>query len=318
MGTDLSEKIAVVTVNWNGWKNTLECLNSLRSSQNVDWHLFIVDNNSSDDSLLRLGNLGDDVSIIASTVNGGWTGGNNLGLEQAIAKGFKKFFLLNNDAQVLPETLVNMLRFQNVFGEDIPIIGPVQMNTDRSSYNFLGATVEDETGIPKGVSVTQVVEGGLEESWKTSFIKGAAIFLDIDHIERVGLFDERFFLNYDEADWCFRARKKGIPLKMMRDAKVIHAESGSIGGMDSPLSTYFLIRNELLFAEMHCTPGQRRARAKQLWYYGKWLAGGGPVWLLSMLFARSPTAIAFRTAVRDYGLRRFGDCPRTIRKIGAR
>ncbi|WP_309646290.1 glycosyltransferase, partial [Phenylobacterium sp.] len=72
--------VAVVTVNWNGWRDTLACLAALRGSRGAAWRLIIVDNASTDDSRSHLSDLGDDVTTLWAPTNGGWTGGNNIGV----------------------------------------------------------------------------------------------------------------------------------------------------------------------------------------------------------------------------------------------
>src|SRR5688572_9260083 len=89
----MSPQVAVVTVNWNGWRNTLDCLAALRRTRDVSWRLIIVDNASTDGSAEKLSGLGEDVVLIRSDRNRGWTGGNNLGVEYALREGFGHIFL---------------------------------------------------------------------------------------------------------------------------------------------------------------------------------------------------------------------------------
>jgi GT2 family glycosyltransferase len=104
-------QIAVITVNWNGWRNSLACLKALRTSVGPDWHLFLIDNASQDDSLTYLSDLGADVTLIRSPTNGGWTGGNNIGVQRALEVGHEFLFLLNNDALVMPDTLSFLMKY---------------------------------------------------------------------------------------------------------------------------------------------------------------------------------------------------------------
>ena len=73
--TPSSDTVAVVVINWNGWRHSLSCIESLRRSQDTDWRLYLVDNASTDESLSHLTDLGDNVVVIRSPKNGGWTGG---------------------------------------------------------------------------------------------------------------------------------------------------------------------------------------------------------------------------------------------------
>ncbi len=307
----------MVVVNWNGWRHTLACLDSLRASVDAGWRLFLVDNASSDESTERLGDLGDDVVLVRSPVNGGWTGGNNLGVRHALEAGHELIFILNNDAIVLPETIGLLRRAQQNDPATLPLLGPAHLKPSGDAYDFIGAEIDPYSGMPRLVPGAAVAPGDLPASWETTYIKGAGLFAHRRHFETIGWFDDAFYLTYDETDWCFRARALGFKSLMLRDAVIRHAGSASIGGAASPLNLYFLVRNGLLFAERHCTPRQRLRLAR---VYSGWARSFVPgardgVWAWSFLTSRARHARVFRAAVRDYVLRRFGDCPAWIRSL---
>jgi GT2 family glycosyltransferase len=308
-------RIAVVTVNWNGWQNSLACLEALRAGTGPDWHFFLVDNASQDDSLAHLSDLGKDVTLIKSPINGGWTGGNNIGVKRALDNGHQFIFLLNNDAFVEPDTLSVLMTHFSKDAERMPVLGPVHKDPGRQQYNFLGAAADAATGLwmrPTEGSQTS----DLNESFETSWIKGAGIFIHRRHFEKLGLFDDRFFLNFDEIDWCYRARKAGYPLLMVRDAIINHVGYVSMGETTSPMQTYFMKRNGLLFAEKHLSNAQRVALLRKYWWDARDIPRNVPrrLWLLHFLVARSSPTRAFRRGMLDYLFRRFGDCPAVVRQ----
>ncbi|WP_174284535.1 glycosyltransferase family 2 protein [Sphingomonas bacterium] len=308
--------VAVIIVNWNGWQLSLDCLASLRRSEGIDWHLYLVDNASTDASADHLRALGDDVTVLFSDVNGGWTGGNNLAIRRALDDGFDNIFILNNDAQVLPETMNELLRTSLAHGGD-PILGPLHLSGDGGTPEFVGATVNSGTGLADITNIDNVRLDDLPPLYATAFIKGAGIFANRRHFKTLGLFDDAYFLNYDDTDWAFRARKAGYPLIMVRSAHIIHDGSGSIGGGYSPLNVYFLARNQLLFAERHCRLAQRPRQIIEFIRQGNRLtpARSQITRLFALLFGRSRLALAWRAGVRDYLLRRFGDCPPSVRRL---
>lgn len=313
------QAVAVVVINWNGWPLTLECLASLRTSVGADWHLFLVDNASSDDSRHRLAGLGDDVTLILADTNGGWTGGNNLGLGRALTAGYGHVFILNNDARVLPDTIARLLDH----ARDMPdaVIGPVHRDADGNALDFVGASVEPRTGLPRFLATDPLAYAQLPDVYPTAYIRGAGIFATAAHFDRVGLFDDRYYLNYDETDWCYRAAAAGFPLVMVKDALIDHVGSAAIGGATSPLNVYFLTRNALLFARLHSTPAQRfRHGVDQLRWASRMMTGAtSRKRIVALLFGGAPAAIAWRMGVRDFIRGRFGDCPPAIRRLsGAR
>ncbi|WP_375396527.1 glycosyltransferase family 2 protein [uncultured Sphingomonas sp.] len=311
-----SDAIAVIVVNWNAWRMSLDCLASLRASQGVPWHLFLVDNASSDDSHDHLVDLGDDVTVILADSNGGWTGGNNLGIRTALAAGYDRFFILNNDAQVKPDTMA--LLVQHADAQPVrPIIGPIHRDADGGRLNFIGTTPDPKVGLPHFINPWYVDLEDFPAAYDTCFIKGAAILAFREHFDRCGLFDDRYYLNCDEMDWCYRVREHGYGVRLLKAAEILHGGSASIGGAQSPLGVYFLTRNGFLFAELHCT---RKQRMRHLIATVRWVVqlSGKPSpvrRLIATAIGSEKHAVAARRAAMDYLLRRFGDCPPVIRTL---
>lgn len=310
----LDDAVAVLTVNWNRPALTLACLQSLRQTRGARWHLFIVDNASTDNSIEQLTDLGNDVTLVRSPTNGGWAGGNNLAVRSALNAGYSHLFLLNNDAEVAPDTLAELLRVSNEAAVR-PVIGAVQLEGDYEAGSFSGT--RKEAGSVFDWFMDADAFAAEPELFDTGFIKGAALFAHRVHFDRIGTFDDRFYLNFKEQDWCERAKAAGFPVLMSKRAIVRHAGSGTMGGYDSPMSCYFLIRNGLLYAEMHGGPKLwlkaviSRLEWANLQYHTKnWAKGLGKA-----AIDRSSWAVAFRLGLRDYALRRFGDCPPVIRDL---
>lgn len=314
--TSPSDSVAVIVVNWNGWRHSLACLESLRRSLDPRWRLYLVDNASADDSLLHLSNLGDDVVLLRSPTNGGWTGGNNLGVRNALRDGYNFIFILNNDATVLPETIGVLRQTQQEYMPRMPILGPVHYKELADDYDFIGADIDPYSGMPRNLDPTSIAKEP-PPLWETSYIRGAGLFVHRHHFETIGFFDDAYYLNYDETDWCFRARTLGMKSIMVRDAIIRHVGSASIGGNASPLNLYFLVRNGLLFSERHC-PISKRLRLGRI--YAQWAKSFVPEaprnrWTWSFLVSRSRHARAFKAGLRDYVLRHYGNCPDWIREL---
>lgn len=309
-----SPPVAVVTVNWNGAELTLRCLEALRRSEGATWHLYVVDNASTDGSADRLAAAfatSSDVTLLRSPVNGGWTGGNNLGMRQAIENGHDFVFILNNDAFVRPSTIQRLLDHWTSRASEMPVLGPVHQGAESSQYDFRVAHFEAKTGIPVWTYPAQQGSSVREPIYETAYVSGAGLFIHRRHLEQVGLLDDRFFLNFDDTDWCSRAREAGFPLLMVRDAVIDHVGSASIGGIVSPLQTYFLTRNRLLYAEKHRPLLDRvRLLRRQIWRARELVQGSAFKLLLPQT---DPVIAAFRRGLLDYVRRRFGDCPDMIR-----
>ncbi len=127
------------------------------------------------------------------------------------------------------------------------------------------------------------------------------------------MFDERFFLNYEETDLCNRARKLGISCFIIPSSLVRHHAHATLGPYRAPMQLYFLTRNALLFTEKHGSARERWETLKSrltAFYWNvrrSWEAG----FILDL-----PTRGMLR-GLWDYGWRRFGDCPPAIRRLDA-
>src|SRR5690242_9955962 len=115
-----NKDVAIIILNWNNYEDTYECLKSLENLIYSNFDVYLVDNNSDDNSFTKLINDQDNgkftvhINFIKSTANIGFAGGNNLGINQAYNEKYKYFWLLNNDTIVdkyslgeLVETLEN-------------------------------------------------------------------------------------------------------------------------------------------------------------------------------------------------------------------
>lgn len=149
----------------------------------------------------------------------------------------------------------------------------------------------------------------------TDFVFGAAFFVPTNLFERIGLFDERFFLNFEETDWCYRAAAEGIPRYVVTNSIVQHQGSASLGHIRAPLQIYFLSRNRLLLYDKHGSLNHRiRGYLEVARELGSRLRRD-VIASRSLSIPNDPCTRALTLAIRDYILRRFGDCPSEVRTV---
>lgn len=309
--------VGIVIVNWNGWRDTLDCLKSLEQSDYTAFLPILVDNASTDESVAMFQSLPNSVEVIVSPINGGWSGGNNLGIRRALDRGCDYIYLLNNDASICSATIAALIDIaSDTRFTDYGILGSiVESEQPDEKYEFSGTIVDEYSLLPSGMGHPKDSPVLSTDVIPVAFAKGCSIFFHRSVVDRIGLIDDRFYLNYDETDFCYRARAAKILSGMCPRSKIIHKGGASIGGLRSPLSLYFLTRNQLLFAEKHFELRHRaRLIAVTLAEIGKYkraIAAASP--------AGQPILRLQREAVRrgavDYMLRRFGNCPDRIREI---
>jgi GT2 family glycosyltransferase len=313
MNNSLPTSVGVVIVNWNEWQHTVAACQSLDQSLHRDFKIVIIDNASSDASVSQLRAAVPQAEIIANSTNAGFSGGCNIGIRRALDLKCDYIFLLNNDARAESRTITRLIEASRS-KSDAALLGSSVIHASSGDYQFFGSRAGTIVGKPENFEIGTNAQLLNQQFIETDYILGAALFLPADVLHKIGLFDERFFLNYEETDLCYRARKLGIPSFVVPSSVVRHYASATLGPYNAPMQTYFLTRNALLFADKHASLKQRLAAyrfrlATLYWEIRKsWEAGS---------IMNLPTR-AMALAFWDYALRRFGDCPAIIRRYDAR
>ena len=251
METSMSRKIAIIIVNYKTALLTIDCLDSIFSSdtKDLDFSIYVVDNKSGDESLARIGsaleenNWTDKVHLIEAERNGGFSYGNNLAIRAVLddPDPVDYFWLLNSDTSVYESSLKELISFIE----------------KHKNYGIVGSRLEDPDGTVqmsafRDHTIMSELLGGfrlaflyrLFERWnivprtaspdphKTAWVAGASMLVRRELIDAIGLFDERFFLYYEEVDLCKRAHKAGYQCWYVPDSRVIHYVGASTGISD--------------------------------------------------------------------------------------
>lgn len=306
-GEGKPERMLIVILNFNGIEDTLACLDSLRGQTCQDFAVQVIDNGSRDDDLGRIAVGFPQAEVIALPENLGWAGGNNVGMRHAIERGFAHVCLLNNDTVLDPTAVAELLAAAEVIGGPCLLHPAIAYFDDPTKWQ-----VHPEP--PAGAAGSaEALHDIVEMDWAY----GACLMLPASVLTRVGLLDERFFLQLEETDYFRRAQALGVRSFCARRARILHRESVSFGGRITPDKTYYQVRNTFLLAEKH-TPGIGgflRAGRKLMWaLYNEAVSSGARLtgWpgFLRWLLSANPLARAARQGGRDYCRRRFGRRPR--------
>lgn len=237
--------ISIITVNYNGIKDTYQMIDSIKKYLSAfPYEIIVIDNASFNDEASLIQTKYPDVLCFRSNQNLGFAGGNNLGMLRA--KG-KYILLLNNDTYIKDGSLSNLVSFLELN----PLVAAVSPKIKFSNSNiiqFAGYTSLSQITLRnKLIGFNEVDSGQYNRACPTPFLHGAAMMIRRDTIERVGLMPEIYFLYYEELDWCEQIRKHGFELWYEPHAEIYHKESRSVG-QSSPLRCFYLTRNRLLFA----------------------------------------------------------------------
>lgn len=243
-------RIAVIVLTYRYTDLTLRCLASMApSAQGL--HLVLVDNDPTDADAERLKAglqaTGADWRYLPSPVNGGFSGGMNLGMRAALEAGFTHVALLNNDTVVAPDFGIRL-----------------REETERFPHDVLAGTVLDETtGLPS-FNVGHLSRWTLEVRHDLSpvpkepfdFVSGCFVVLPAEVLRRVGLFHEDYFMYSEDTELSLRLKRAGVRLRH-RPSIIVKHRTGSSADRDQAPKQYYQIRNHARLVLERGTPLQR-------------------------------------------------------------
>ena len=251
--------LSIITINYNGLKDTCELIESL-PLEDKSIEVIVVDNASAQDEATIIEERYPQVKIIRSKKNLGFAGGNNLGIKAA--KG-KYLFFLNNDTLLKPQTsdirsLISRLETSPKIGMVCP---KIRFTWGKQLIQFAGYTpLSPITMRNKAIGCGEVDHGQYNTAHPTPYAHGAAMMIKREVIEKAGLMPECYFLYYEELDWSMMIRRAGYDIWYEPACTIFHKESQTTG-QNSPLRTYYITRNRLLFAQRN-----QLGRAKYITY----------------------------------------------------
>ncbi len=235
--------VSIIILNWNGKKNVIRCLRSFQKITYTHVEIIVVDNNSSDGSPELIKKKFPHVRLITNNKNYGYSGGNNIGIRAS--KG-KYVFILNNDTEVEKNFLQQLVKRC----ESDTTIGCIQPKlvyaTDHNLLNAVGSFLTSSGflyhyGYRKLSSKAQY-----NRSLRIYSAKGAAMLIRKSALSKVGLFDEDFFIYFEETDLCHRLWLAGYTVVYEPTSVIYHWEAiDTHKQMQEFTITYLSFRNRI-------------------------------------------------------------------------
>ena len=247
-------KVGIVISNYNGWQDTVQCLQRLEKQTYRDFEIILLDDASPNDSVERLReHLPPNTVFLPQQQNQGFAAVNNIGMRRALADGCDWALLLNNDTVAAPDFLETLLR-QTPEGA---VSCPKMLFMDPpDEIWFAGGELDRATGRVRHLGGHQKDGPAFAQAKQVNFITFCCVLLPRAVIERVGYLDETLFMYCEDVDYCMRLGDAGVPLWFLPDARIWHKAGGSAGGM---LSVYYITRNTLYLT----CKGKSRAYARR-------------------------------------------------------
>lgn len=274
--------VAISLLNYNGKKDTLDCLKSLESlvKDIFELSIIVVDNASTDgsaESINRyLSNKHGGVKLIENNKNLGFSAGHNVAIQYALNSGADYVLILNNDTYVDRNFVAELLAVAEKTGS-VGIIVPkiyfapgFEYHKDRYSKEeegkvlwYAGGEMDWANVIGRHRGVDEVDKGQFDKTEETKLATGCCMLIKKEVFEKIGSFDEKYFLYYEDADLTIRAKKKGFKVVYAPKSMIWHKNAGSVGGSGSVLQDYYITRNRLLFGFQYAPIRSRLALFKE-------------------------------------------------------
>ena len=237
--------LSIITINYNGLADTCALIDTIPLNDD-SLEVIVVDNASKADEATTIQQRYPQVKVIPSEKNLGFAGGNNLGIKAAQGK---YLFFINNDALLKPQTsniklLINRLESSPKIGAVCP---KIRFSWGNNPIQFAGYTpLSPITMRNRAIGFGEEDCGQYDTAHPTPYAHGAAMMVKREVIKKAGVMPECYFLYYEELDWSMMIRRAGYEIWYEPTCTVYHKESQTTG-QNSPLRTYYITRNRLLF-----------------------------------------------------------------------
>ena len=230
--------VGIVVLNYNNFKKTFECVDSILSTTDIEYRIYLIDNNSSNNSYVELYNRyknEESVIVLETQENGGYARGNNFGARKAISDGCDSILISNNDMIYYENSIEKM--YLTLKNSDAFLVGPKVVKPDgqcqisfKKDFYTWSEYMKHETYL--AAFCKNRLMDIPQEVTKVKWIAGCCFIVDAFDFERIGMFDEHTFLYFEEYILAAKAEKAGFKLYYDPDATVMHYHGQSIGNLN--------------------------------------------------------------------------------------
>lgn len=253
--------VAAILVNWNGFDFTQSCLESLRKVDFPSLKVILVDNASQNQEGPRLKRAFPEVELIENPQNLGFSGGNNVGIRYALGQGFSHVLLLNNDTEVEPDFLKEMMRKMNQTS-GIGVVQPLILFLhDRKKIWSAGGKWISSLGRAITLGDREPIADYRFKKQELDWATGCCMLITREALQKEGLLNEQYFAYFEDVEWSLRFRDAGFRIALAEKAMIYHEAGASSKkknpeGNLSPKVFFYNVRNQFfLIRSLHRSPG---------------------------------------------------------------
>jgi GT2 family glycosyltransferase len=245
--------VGLVTVTYNSASVIDGFMDSVLAQDTADWRLYVIDNASRDDGLARVRRdmAGDArIALIANTENRGVAAGNNQGILAAQADGCGKILLINNDVEFGPDLLSGMLAAMRELGAKMLVPKIRYFEPSDMLWCAGGQFVRSRAFKTCHFGEGETDRGQFDSPQRIEYAPTCCMMINTSVFDDIGIMDERYFVYFDDADFCYRAINPAVSFWYSPKPIVYHKVSSLTGG-DSDFTVFYNVRGQTYFARKH-------------------------------------------------------------------
>lgn len=245
----MKKKVFIVILTWNKKDLVLECLKSvLKCRSKHEVHYVVVDNHSTDGTVKEIEQKYPQIVILKNKSNLGWTGGNNTGILYSLKEETDFIIILSNDLVVEKNFIDTLIQpFEDM---RVGIVGPTILTSPEKKIIKSAGYKFNKKLVAKPFGSGKKNEHLHAKNRMVEMVQGAAMGIRSEVFRKVGLLDDKFFIYFEESDFCMRTRKAGYSIVAVANSIIYHIEAATTV-FNSPFHTYYNTRNHLLFIEKY-------------------------------------------------------------------
>lgn len=255
---NITPKLGIVICNFNKQNDVLLCIQSVLESKFEDYHIYVVDNASSDDSVSLINQRYQDfdkLELIVNSENLGGSGGFNTGLRRAFAAGHKYLMCVDNDA-MLDENCIGVLQEFLDKHADVGIAAAKIYHTGQEDYvQQYGSFIDYKNYSVDSTYLNHIEDGSMPDVVYSDAVPACALMIKREVVEKIGVMPEENFLYWDDTEWCVRCSEAGYKVASVGAAAACHAMGAKKEDVNT-FPTYYAWRNWIKFFLDHISDEQ--------------------------------------------------------------
>nr|WP_315418515.1 glycosyltransferase family 2 protein [uncultured Pedobacter sp.] len=254
MDSITNNNIAILSILYNSDELLNDYFRSLALQSDKNFTLFLLNNNPKNDTKVLIEKLKsvyplkNEIVYLESSVNTGFAKGNNILIKLALEQGFKYILMSNNDLTFDNKSILSEMKSNCSITE---IVTPKIYYYGSKEIWYNGGHIDYTTGLTPHDNL-EISESSANQNGKyVKFAPACFVMFHCRALRKIGFFDEKYFVYYEDADLFQRANIIGYKIKLLPSISIEHKVSTLTGGGESLFSTYYFNRNRIYFVKKH-------------------------------------------------------------------